>query len=290
MSAYRTIALRPFNLDASTVHQYVSEQRQLDSEAVEVTDRYIALTAYADPELPKMILPFAAKDLIVLDKRPFLNKRGDLTKRVEWAVMQDMAELENAWINMPVSYVSIAGQLANVYGTWISHMLSSRFSTSIEDTEIIRVIAGCYYYNRILINTEEQQSPEEWATTNIRFATTKLRMPPRQAELLFQGEWATDINYRMIEGMCHAIMAATDSPAIKFDVATLFTLASTGSWFGSDSDIITQVALEHPPVMASFIRQAQEFNVYRRTRIGQAVNINKRMSNLSEVNSWFKNI
>lgn len=292
MIAYHTAVLKPFLARYGDLQAYVMEQHKLGTEAVyEQQEGIFVLTEYADPELPKLAMPFAAKDIVIIDKRPFIDKRGNLTKNTEWNFMSRLAKFEYLWINMPDAFTPIIPQLCSVYGSWISQVVAGRFSATLDDAERVRVLAGCAFYASILkMQGETLPQGDELAALYLRFSANKLRMPVRQAELLFTGEWAENMGSAGIEDMVSNIVNATDSPAIRMDTSTLFALASTGSWYGNDSDIVCLAAMEHPPTLLTLIEAALSSTAYRKTRIGMVVNSLKRPARLDAIESWIKKL
>ena len=133
----------------------------------------------------------------------------------------------------------------------------------------------------------EQYTPSQLIGNFIRFASTKLRMTPNFVsdmvesatflEEVLRPAFSRENRGVHLDDVCRFATAYIGSPAIVIDSQVLITYAvSPSNWFGDFAGRITAIAVEHVPMMAYMVYQANDKGVYRQTVVGQAIETARR--------------
>lgn len=294
MHPYSSIALKSYSAQLSQVFNYVEEQSKLEGEGVVDKESYKVLTFHAH-DVPKLVAPLVMKDEVIIDSRPFLRGDGSIGDRSGLRDMELRGQLERIWLDSPGQYVTAALPLVGTFSIWVGNAITHRFNAGLKDSETIKVILSAYYY--LVVSSDELTgySSKDLYSLAIRFIGQKLRVPTKFIEDTLELQDFEDIRLddqgtdsRLINHFINLINEKTESPAIRLDTRTLFTLVSTGSWIGRDSDLTTMVAIEHPPTLLYMIYAASNNSFYKKTKVGAATLAGRRNNKTQDITQWVK--
>ncbi len=285
MNVYSTSVTRPFQKDVAKISAYFEEKRALGTEQfIEIAPGIFKIAPGVEG-LPQWEMPiFVPKEKAVLiDTRMYERVNGSISKGYEVKNAMDRAYIELEWNLHSDNFQTIAAPICAIYSEWLVQLLTRRFTMSPAQKSIAQAALAFYAWSYFIAKYEwDQYTPAQITGNFIRFASTKLRMTPNFisdlvesstfVEEVLRPAFQRDVRGVSLDDICRFATAYIGSPAIVIDSQVLITYAvSPSNWFGDFAGRITAIAVEHVPMMAYMIYQANDKGVYRQTVVGQAI-------------------
>ena len=255
-----------------------------------------------NPEIPTTTLttfnhPFTIESekgehVTIVDTRPFEDVRkhdsGVISREV--SALYNKALLIHEWEEDKGTYDVIGGVLSAVFADWLVSGIRQRYAPTELELLIIRFYLVIYYR---MLTTPETRNVKDVYDLIERTILRDLKMPRSLYEEFRQH--ATFSSY--IDGvaignssfgfMLDCLTEHLDNVSLKFSPTAMIELIINGSWMGYANKEMVAAAVEFPPYLVYMSHLALEVGLYRRTRIGTAVNsLKQRKINVNMITRW----
>ncbi|QNI20999.1 hypothetical protein [Vibrio phage vB_pir03] len=245
-----------------------------------------------DSEIPNwnMVIDMKLGDenIYIIDARPYENANRRHNP-VQYNLAVERARAVRVWYEEASIFTGIRLPLVSVYMDWVGGLLRTNASLTPVQQAQFELLFGLYLYCAITSQAEPGTETEELINGYRRLLTSRLNTASIVVNSIFEGDnlpvvieaindafgYNRGLHASSLDIMCRAMNMIVDTKAITLDGATMATL-STNSWMGDNAAMLSMNAVQHPAILASMIAIASVTPLYRRSRIGQAVETQKR--------------
>lgn len=255
-----------------------------------------------DELLPFRIpVSFEHRDTVytVADTRSFEGADGKIRQARELDALKVRSKYLHLWSEEPSAYAPILPELSVVFAEWMVQAITQRHGPTIAQQEIIRIYLACYY--RLIMFTEDdykRMDSEQLSEVLFKFTLSYLKLPrdfviPVMEDEAFKRVLESIIEARKNElnNWLTGLNIFLDTPAIRLDASALIILTVTTSWMGWGAQDIAGTAIEYPPMLAYMANLTLTTGIYRRTKIGMAVDACKRRRvKVDTLTSWAREV
>jgi len=235
----------------------------------------------------------------VVDTRAFEGADGKIRQQRELDALAMRAKYMHSWIEEPSLYESVLPELSILFAEWMVQSITQRHGPTIAQQEIIRIYLACYYRTLMFTADDLKQVDADYlGEVLFKFAVTQLKMPRDFVTSVMEDENFIKVLNNLIavgksdlNNWLTGLNLYLDTPAIRLDSSALIILTVSASWMGWGAQDIAGTAIEYPPMLAYMANMAMTLGVYRRTKIGMAVEACKRRRvKMETLTSWAKEI
>lgn len=289
MNVLETRVLSIFEGQSETIREIAQESLALENEVfIPIQNKeglYKVRPDVATSEVPlwnfTIRMKHEGKWIYLVDLRNYENVNR-VTQPVEHMQAIMRATAVKAWHDDWTRYEGIAGPLAAVYMDWMTGLI--RNSTGLSNVQIAmyEVMFGLYMYAGITAHSDPHADSVEIVMGFKRFASSKLRLSQPIVAAVLDGDngmiaidavreaFDDGLKGNSLNMLLAGANRIVNSPSAQFDMPAMVTLAEK-SWMGSGGAVAAMAAVQHPAILASLVAVAATNPIYRRTRIGQAV-------------------
>lgn len=230
-----------------------------------------------DMDIPPFIQPFSyvdnGKRFTFIDIRgakidPYMS-HGEYYKTSELKYKATIlrGKLQSAWFNSfnKDQFENLIPYAHEIYGMWISSVLSKRFGLDQGQQFMIRAIAAIYFYGLFYKEFNHWQDPNTREMARLKLKGLKLS--DMYTDHVVE---AIPTQMNTLEDLVENIKKITGS--VKLERLTSGVLISliASSW-SQNEELTLALSLEHPPTFLSLILIAVEEAFYRKTGFAQIV-------------------
>ncbi|CAH0448002.1 hypothetical protein SM033_00178 [Vibrio phage vB_VpaM_sm033] len=291
MNVLETRVLSIFETQAETIKDIAKEAFALENEVfipVEGRERiYKVRPDVATSEVPMWNFTIMFREnrgdkwKYLVDLRPYENVNR-VTQPIEYMQAIMRANAVRKWEEDRTIYQGIAGPLVAVYADWMTGLIRNSTGLSNIQLAMYEVMFGLYMYAGINAHADPHMDAVEIREGFKLFAKSKLRISPPILQAVLEGDNGMIVTDALREafdnglsgGSLNMLLAGANrvvnSPSAHFDMPAMVTLAEK-SWMGSGGAVLAMAAVQHPALLASLVSVAAANPIYRRSRIGQAV-------------------
>lgn len=298
-SSYQTTVTRPYLDRISEVRREIDKINALNrSEHLIVVDETIRMVTPHAESVPNFTVPFLYNGIVYADARPFYGRGSEVPNRnpFDYASLKIRAGLCHMWEVDPKTLEAYTTPTSCIFGHWIADAIAARYDCDVVDRSVIQVLATCFYVTRFYRQSEQGLGKYEElrALTARTLGARGAGLPMNVIEpILDNGEMVAvmaDGDFTLRD-LTRLIAQSVSFQMGEFTENTLMRLTAGGSWIGWEANTIALMALEYPPSMIFMIGMAQSSASYRnKTRVGQVVNRNRRLSGLDSLERLVKNL
>lgn len=217
----------------------------------------------------------------LIDARPFESA----TRRhqpVYYNLLVERARALRAWYEDPIRFTGIAPQLTSAYIDWCSGILRSNAGLDPLQMAKFEMMFGLYIFAAIQIQADPHMDIETLFQTYRQLLSGKLGFPRPVVDDVFDGDngfivinglteaFTNGLNKASLDTILMTARQIVETRAITLDAGALMHLAEK-SWMGDNAVALSMTAIEHPAIFASLVAVASVNPIFRRSRIGQAV-------------------
>jgi hypothetical protein len=209
----------------------------------------------------------AQRHVLGVDVRDFgkldINGKFQVRNGYEYAWHLRRAILNQLWIDGRVEQLRDVSSLPAVtYASFMADNIGWRFNLDQTEQITVRVLAAYFYYG---LFTDSDDFSELEKSSMMGKIAQFTRTPINKVEELLKNQPII----HTLEGFCDLVKQKINNIALEnFNLGTLSTIFR-GNWFGSNSNEIIAVALEHIPTWLAVISASLSSAVYRRSNLAK---------------------
>lgn len=284
MKAYATKINRKQSKIVAIVEEFFTEQKILNSSRIMKVQPWLFAIAPDVEDVPQWNHPLVTKQgEVFIDIRPHVNHEGRIKNQREYDYLVERAMLEHVWNVEPEAYDVLTTVLPPIFAQWVCAMLASRFNAEYRDIEVYRVIMIIYYWFLMQPNGAGHETEADVETRILRMLTQKQRIPLPFVEEILSSDFTKELIKDFVKvgkvplaSALHTANALVESPTINLDDSTILIYLVDGSWFGFAGKELATMVTEHPPTLVHMLNLSLTVGMYRKTKIGGAVESIKR--------------
>lgn len=304
MNIYDTVVGGQHRLIAKRVHDYFEEQLIMRSERILQQNSFVYKVAPDVESVPQWNHPVIfrgrkGEHFAAVDTRNFEKPDGRVTNARELPNIYERAKLAVMWEKDRTAFKPIMATLAVVYAEWMVSAIRSKYGPSEAEIETMRLYFITYYWCTSITDSEwETITVEDIKERIFRLMVRELRRPTGFVDgLMNDTDYTSLIQYFVdqsrprLDATMERMTSHLDNVAIRLDTGALLMLVIRSSWMGFAAQDIVGVGIEYPPYLIYMVNQALSLGIYRRTKIGGAVESAKRQRiPVANIASWVKEV
>lgn len=208
------------------------------------------------------------EESLFVDSRSFgsfdaVNQVFKIRNEIEYSAMVTRAKLNYVWVTESPSFLrDVSPVIMAVYASWISESIGRRFALDPREQFNLAVLAAIFYSSQF---TDEHEVNEQQKLRLVNSISRAIRASATEImEILDKVPYIKDIN----EFCSHAEEVSGSIRLKELNAGLMYSILG-GTWFGTNSNEMVAVAIEHPPTWITILISAFSERTYRNSQIGK---------------------
>jgi hypothetical protein len=233
---------------------------------------FITGCLYFESEIPLFTHPIIIikshnEKYLCSDLRLYLKKDPDLSNidksiknATEFNFVKNRTILNLLWLNGLGSDFNVSLYFAStVFTVWLTDVITKTYALDFKDQSTLSVITSFYYQSLFIDDEIDENKKQRMAIHTIK--TTKL-----DSKFIFE-IFDKITPMKGIDDYINNVISIINNPRLeKFNLPVLLTLVKN-SWYGTNSQEIISVSIEHPPTWISMIYSALTEYTYKTSNV-----------------------
>lgn len=240
-----------------------------------------------EAHIPPMIHPFLLKgykgcDYLVTDVRAFRGAVANyytspkdfethVRNKPEYLFTKHRTILSLLWLNGQATKLRASLLFAGtVYASWISGAIAKAYALDLNDQARITALA-IYFYHSLF--TEETKLEGERLETAVIHSIRVTKLPAKEIYALYESLPAM----ANCADFCKVLSTSGENVRLRDFNLPMFLTLVRNTWYGTHSDKLLPVAVEHPPTWLAIVYTTMTERSYRNSPLNRTIeNLGKR--------------